>query len=265
MSQSRRNRAGSSGCQYSQIMPYEPIIPQGQRLGTSRKVDGAVTGQLFEGGKSGISGNADWQWVDEPQPVYVSSCEHEQPHKLTAEELEQAVQLAAVILEGIVRAVGVAAPHLKRWWKEKSLPAMMSAWKRAIRPRPANSQVAASTSFPASCATFVASTAEIDVAVKDSEISMTSAEWASRFRAMLTAGIFQEEQRRILSHVRIDDGDAVSVAHGTVEPLTPQQFAHRIVLMLATNPSLLNEETAAELMRVFSQLPDDHGMPALEH
>jgi len=246
-------------------MPYEPIVPEGQRLGTSRKVDGAVTGQLFEGGKSGISGNADWQWVDEPQPVYISSCEHERSHELTAEELEQAVQLAALILEGIVRAVGVAAPHLKRWWNAKSVPAMMSAWKRATRPRAANWRVAASTSSSANRATIVASTAGVEVAVKDFEISMTSAEWVSRFRAMLAAGVFEEEQRRILSHARIDDGYAVPVGHGTLEPLTPQQFAHHIVLILAANPSLLNEETAAELMRVFSQQPDDRGIPPLEH
>ncbi|AUZ34995.1 hypothetical protein C3B78_11355 [Arthrobacter sp. PGP41] len=81
---------------------------------------------------------------------------------------------------------------------------------------------------------------------------MRSAEWKERFRAMLAAGAFKDEQLRILSSARIEDDDALLETQGTMEQLTPQQFADRIKLMLEANPSLLDEETSAELRRVFS-------------
>jgi hypothetical protein len=94
---------------------------------------------------------------------------------------------------------------------------------------------------------------------------MSRAEWEHRFRAMLAAGAFKEEQLRILSNARIEDGEAVLEAQSTMEQLAPQQFADRIKLMLEANPSLLDEETSAELMRVFSARPDRVLEPAQIH
>lgn len=248
-------------------MPYEPIVPEGHRLGKSHEVHGAVTGHLFEDGKKGVKGHAAWRWVDEPEEDYSSSYEYEPPRELTPEERGFAEKIAAMILAGILLAVAEATPHVKRWWNEKAVPTVMSAWKRVTAPRKANSQVAAAASSPVSRATFVASATGVEVAVAESKISMNSAEWEHRFRAMLAAGAFKEEQLRILSNARIEDGDAVLEAQSTVEQLTPQQFADRIKLMLEANPSLLDDETSAELTRVFgarSKPSNDPGRPKLE-
>lgn len=241
-------------------MPYEPIVPEGQHLGTSRKVDGAVTGHLFEDGTNGLKGHAAWRWIDEPEPDYGPSYEYEpwreppseKPRELTPEERELANQIIAMIVVGTVRAAVAATPHVKRWWNEKAVPPVKSAWKRVTAPRKANNKAAAATSSSVSRATFVASTTAVEVAVAESKISMGSAEWKQRFRAMLAAGAFKDEQLRILSSARIEDDDALLETQGTMEQLTPQQFADRIKLMLESNPSLLDEETSAELIRVFS-------------
>lgn len=238
-------------------MPYEPIVPKGQHLGTSREVDGAVTGHLFDNGTNELRGHAAWRLVDDSEEDY-SSCDDsysyddEPSHELTPEERELAEQIAALILAGIVLAVTEAAPHVRRWWNEKAVPRVKSAWKRIPLPRKANSQVATTTSDSVTPPRFVASATGVEIAVLKSKVSMSSSEWEHRFRAMLAAGAFKDEQLRILSDARIEDGDGVLEAQSAMEQLTPRQFADRITLMLEANPSLLDNDTSAELMRVFS-------------
>ncbi|WP_427004192.1 hypothetical protein [Pseudarthrobacter sp. H2] len=255
-------------------MPYQPIIPEGQHLGTSHKVDGAVTGHLFEDGTNELKGHAAWRWVDEPEQDYSPSYEYEpsrepppeESHELTPEQRELAEKIAEMIVAGTVWAVVAATPHVKRWWNEKAVPPVKSVWKRVTAPRKANNRAASAPSSPVSPATFVASATAVEVAVAESKISMRSAEWEQRFRAMLAAGAFKEEQLRILSSARIEDGDAHLETQSTMEQLTPQQFTDRIKLMLEANPSLLDEETSAELMRVFSaqsKPSNNPGMPEI--
>ena len=197
----------------------------------------------------------------------VTECEpwHEppsgKPRELTPEERELANQIAALILNGTVRAVVAATPHVKRWWNEKAVPPVKSVWKRVTAPREANSKATVDTFSSVSRATFVASTTAVEVAIPESKISMRSAEWAQRFRAMLAAGVFKDEQLRILSRARIEDDDALLESQSTMEQLTTQQFADRIKLMLEANPSLLDEETSAELIRVFSAQPKPSSDP----
>lgn len=85
---------------------------------------------------------------------------------------------------------------------------------------------------------------------------------------MLAAGAFEEEQQRILSNARIEDGDTALETQSVAEQLTPQQFADRIKLMLESNPLLLDHATSGELMRVFSpqsKPSNDRRGPELEH
>lgn len=239
-------------------MPYEPIVPPGQRLGASHDVDGAFTGHLFEDGTTGIRGHAAWRWVDEPQPVCSSGCHCEEPQGLTPEERELAIQLAAAALVAIV---SVAGPHVRRWWRDRAVPAVASIWKRATAARKASPQAedAASSSLK-----HVVASTELVVPDAEPEFSMTSAEWAQRFRAMLTAGAFHVEQRQILLNARIEDGDGALAGGDVAQRVTPQQFAERIVAMLAANRSLLALETSSELMRVFGERVDGRHRPALE-
>lgn len=249
--------------QYSRNMPYEPIVPDGQHLGTSHEVDGAVTGHLFEDGK--LKGHAAWQWVDEPEEDYSSNYQNE-PRQLTQEELELAAKIAAMIVLFMVGVVAEATPHVKRWWNERAIPTVKSAWKRVTALRTANSTVGA-TSSSVGQATFIASAAGVEVAVAESKVRMSTAEWEHRFRAMLAAEEFKNEQLQILSHARIEDEGTVLEAQEDAKQLTAEQFADRIKLMLEANPSLLNEETSAGLMRVFSarfERSNESGRPGLE-
>lgn len=60
-------------------------------------------------------------------------------------------------------------------------------------------------------------------------VSMSSAEWQERVRAMLLARAFSEEQWRLISRARIEDGDdALLRWQSELAALTPQEFADRI-------------------------------------
>ena len=231
---------------------YEPVVPLGQHLGTSHEVDGAVTGHLFDDETNKLQGHAAWREVDEPEDDYSSRDDGKPPRQLTQEEIEQIAELAALIIHGIVKAVVVASPHVQRWWNERVVPTVQSVWKRIPKPRSAKNQVAPASQASVSRPTFVASPTGVEIELAEAKITMSSAEWEQRFRAMLAAGAFQERQRQILSHARIEDDSNALESKEATEQLTPQQFAGRIKLMLEANPSLLNDSTVPELVRVFS-------------
>jgi hypothetical protein len=73
----------------------------------------------------------------------------------------------------------------------------------------------------------VASAAGVERVVAESKTSMRNAEWEQRFRAMLAAGAFKEEQRRILSRARIENDVAALEREGVTEQLTAQQLVSR--------------------------------------
>lgn len=69
-------------------------------------------------------------------------------------------------------------------------------------------------------------------------VSMSSAEWQERVRAMLLARAFSEEQWKLLSHARVEDADHAPLEwQRELSQLTAQQFADRINLVLEANSS----------------------------
>lgn len=224
-------------------MPYEPIVPEGQHLGISHSVDGAVTGHLFEDGTNDLKGHAAWRWVDEPEQAGSPSFGYEPPRELTPEERELAELLAALILIGIIKGVETAAPHIRRWWSEKAAPTMRSAWERITASGRPRGKILVAPPPALEEIRVVMLDAGAETMVAKSKIKMSRAEWMRRFRAMVAASASQEEQQRILSTASVDDEDEAVVSSDGVSELSPQQFADEVRLMLEANPSLLNEET----------------------
>ncbi|MBW8026333.1 hypothetical protein EOG37_06490 [Clavibacter michiganensis subsp. michiganensis] len=107
------------------------------------------------------------------------------------------------MLAAVLRGAVIAAPHVRRWWVSAALPWGKKAWTRvsAAARRLRGQQPPAGFIEEAM---FVASSAGV-VSARADEIRMTSAEWERRFRWMLTAGAFAQEQMRVLSIARIDD------------------------------------------------------------
>ena len=234
-------------------MPYEPIIPKGHHLGTSHEVDGAVKGHIFEDGTNALKGHADWVWGDDPEPSYSYSYTQEPPRQLTEEERRAAAELAAFLVVLTIDGVKWAAPRIAWWWKGTASPGIKSTWRKVTILRKPGKDLAAGASSSSSTGRFAASSTGVEIAVAESEITMSSAEWEARYQAMLAAGAFTEQQRRILANARIDDSTPALDAESTKERLTPRQFADRIARMLEANPSLLNDETSESVMALLGR------------
>ena len=248
--------------QYDVRMPYEPIVPEGQHLGTSREHDGAVTGHLFDEDNN-LKGHAAWQWVDEPEesysPVYVESPTRE----LTPEERELVEQATALLLALIIIGVQAAAPRVRRWWNSTALPVIRRTWQRATR-RNAEPAVEVET-----VELLEVIEAEItpnpepgsELVVADPQFTMSSAEWAARYRAMIAAAAFQDEQARILKSAHVVDELNELSAGGDAE-LTPRAFAEHVRSMLAAKPDLLTDESVAELQHLLQRRVQKTGRSA---
>lgn len=233
---------------YDARMPrYEPIIPEGQRLGTSHEHDGAVTGHLFDE-ENKLRGHAAWKLVDdEPDDLHSSRCEASSTRQLTPEEEELIEQITALVLTLIVVGVQAASPVVKRWWTETALPAMRKAWSRVTRRKE-------STAVETVEAVELLKVVEAQVtneprlgtslAVADPVFTMSSAEWVERYRAMLVAGRFRDEQADILRRAKVVDEASPLTGQ---DDLTMRQFAANVRRTLTLNPELLTDETAAEL------------------
>jgi hypothetical protein len=233
-------------------MPFEPIIPKGHHLGTSHEVDGAVKGHIFEDGTNALKGHADWVWVDDPEPSYSYGYTPEPPRQLTEEERRIATELAAALVVLTIEGVKWAAPKIARWWKGTAAGGIKSTWRKGTTLRKSSKDLAARAPS-SSNARFVASSTGVEIAVAESKITMTSPEWEARYQAMLAAGAFTEQQRRILANAQIDDSTPALDAESTKEQLTIRQFADRIARMLEANPSLLNEETSESVMALLGR------------
>jgi hypothetical protein len=238
---------------------YEPVVPDGQHLGTSHEVDGAVTGHLFSDSDNKLQGHAAWREVDDPDEDYSSSYDYEPPRPLTQEEIERAAEMAALIILGIIKSVQWASPRVKRWWDGSAAPKLKLTWQKLRGGKKKKEAEAIDLGhLPASRATFVASPAGVEIAVAKSKLRMTSAEWERRLQAMLAAGAFQEEQRRILANAQIEDDERVLEAGSSQQELTPQQFAERVQAMLEANPVLLSDSSTAEIIRVLKRPGPDN-------
>ncbi|MET9449145.1 hypothetical protein [Streptomyces cinerochromogenes] len=81
---------------------------------------------------------------------------------------------------------------------------------------------------------------------------MSSAEWQELVLAWLKTGAIGEELWLLISNARIKDADAATLhSQRELEKLTARQGVDRIRLMLESNPSLRDEGTLTEFMRLF--------------
>lgn len=229
-------------------MPYEPIVPEGQHLGTSREHDGAVTGHLFDD-ENKLQGHAAWEWVNDPEDAYSPSYGEAPARELTPEERELIEQITALVLTLIVIGVQAAAPHVHRWWGGTAVPAMKRGWRRLTRRE--TSAEAETAELLQVIQAEIASAPEpgSELMLSDPAFTMSSVEWSERYQAMRAATHFRDEQERILAKAHIVDEISAIHASGH-ETLTPAQFAARVRAMLAANPEALNEGTVGELQRL---------------
>jgi hypothetical protein len=189
----------------------------------------------------------------DPETVWVYVTDDRETAAEAQQHAERDEQIASLAALAVMVAAQKAAPHLKRWWNDKSVPVLNAARNRLTRTRRSRSRVFVAEPFAAAETGPANSGQEVFAALDDYRASMSSAEARDRFVAALVARLFSDEQFRLLRDARVvDKGNALELA-SAMETLTPQQLGESIAAMLEANPSWPDEQTLAELKNVLGR------------
>lgn len=172
-----------------------------------------------------------------------------------SDEFDEAIASLALLAAGL--ALVTAAPYVKRWWDNTAFPALRSAkdatWRVLARaPSGETGSEGAELSAPIDAA---ASSRDVESAIGSPGISMTMTEWQERFRLMLQAEAFRDEQWKLLATARVEDDDDLPVLQRAMAQLSPQHVAERIRSMIESNPALLGGEASAGVVKALGGAP----------
>lgn len=140
----------------------------------------------------------------------------------------------------IAFAVAVAielAPHAKRLWDERVLPAAKARWEKRQARRAARRLAAVEEASVVDESNGAVQPTEIGAALDSYRADMSSDEARERFAAAVAARLFSDEQLRLLLDARIE-GEA-DFLEARTDTLTPRQVGDRIAAMLEADPALL--------------------------
>lgn len=155
-------------------------------------------------------------------------------------------------------AVGVAVGVVATLAAAKTAPVLMRRLTelRSRRSRTALGSGPASESETSGVAvrsevTSEEFTSEVNAALAERRRTMSSAEAEQRLLAVLMAAAFIADQVRALSNSELGDDPDSQVLEQTMEKLSTPQVIDSINRMIESGPSLVDDETASELMKLF--------------
>ncbi|MCX5316061.1 hypothetical protein [Streptomyces sp. NBC_00154] len=252
----------------SEYDEYEAIVRvrKGARFTRSSKTAGAHRGMTRDP-NTNERGNAEIFLKEENEPDPVAACPQGWPDSdqyeseaREQERRENAEFLAEVVFQIGLKVAEKAAPHVRKWWSEQALPAMKTKWNDQALP----SVKAKWTSVRSRTSDRRAEVAEdLQEAVTvsgDHRKTMSGAEARERLSAAVMARIYSDGQLRLVRNARVvDEGEDGPVEVGATDDLTPQRIGEYVALMLEANPSLLGEDTLAELGRLVANIRADGG------
>jgi len=212
-----------------------------------RKREGGLHQNLFDS-EGNLKGNArfipDDEHASEPlvitETVYVPA-EHRRRSQ-EQEEFERAIARIAVHFVSI--GITKAKPFAEQWWRERARPALDA--RRVKRHERRSIRNAQKMSHADEASQDIAEAPEQD------RPSMSSAEAQARYLAALAARAYSDEQMRLIANANAVDGQGMEKLMQALAELPPAQVKSLIAAM-ATNPSLLSEETLAELASVLGR------------
>lgn len=220
-------------------------------LTPSQKKEGGLHQNLFD--KDGnLKGSARFIPDDstDSEPLVVTETVYvplEQRRKTREqEELEQAI--ADLISHLIDRGIAKAKPVVDQWWRERARPAIDTKWER-MRKR---------TRRLADQKTGTATVAvgepvrDATQAVAEDRPKMSKAEAQARYLAALAARAYSDEQVRLVTNASIVDGESIAELQRSLTEL-PSGEVRGLLEEMAMNPSMLNEDSLAELASILGR------------
>lgn len=241
----------------SEYDEYEAIVRvrKNARFTRSRKTAGAHRGMTRDPDTNKV-GQAEifLKKENEPDPVaaYPQDWLDSDPHEAEAraqERRETAEFLAEVLFHVGLRLTEKAAPHVRKWWHEQALPAVKAKWSSVALGRTRDRRVEAEEERQ-----------EVVTVPGDQRTTMSGAEARKRFAAAVMARIYSDGQLRLVRNARVvDEGENGPVELGATDDLTPQRIGEHVASILEADPSLLGEDTLAELGRLVAKIRADGG------
>ncbi|MFJ7270346.1 hypothetical protein ACIQV3_27555 [Streptomyces sp. NPDC099050] len=268
----------------SEYDEYEAVVRvrKGARFVRSRKTTGAHRGMTrdpdsHEVGQAEIFLKEAEEEENEPDPVedYPQDRLDSDPQESQAraqERREEAEFLAEVLVQIGLRLAEKAAPHVRKWWFDQALPAVKAKWNdpartslktkwndRALPSVKAKWSSVARSRTSERRAEAVEDPQEIVTAEGDERTTMSGADARKRIAAAVTARLFSDGQLRLVRKARIVEEAEDGPVELDADDLTPQRIGEYVALMLEANPSLLGEDTLAELGQLIANIRADGG------
>ncbi len=221
-------------------------------LTPGHKREGGLHQNLFDS-EGKLKGNARFIPDDGsgPEPLVVTETVYvpvEQRRRTREEEeLEQAI--ADLVSHLIDRGIAKAKPLAEQWWRQTARPAI-DAQRAKMFER--GSRRKAQKKAPPIEGTVVEPSWELTEARDENRHQMSSAEAQARYLAALAARAYSDEQMRLVTSASIVDGKGRAELERSLAELPPDQIKGLIEAM-ATNPSMLGEDTLAELASILGR------------
>lgn len=162
------------------------------------------------------------------------------------EELNEAISdlLTVLIYVGYEKA----KPHVQHWWQEFGRPFVGRQWGRLKRSKP-SPQVSQTSVIEAEAQNLTSDSASGLAVQEPDRPLMSTAEAQARMLAAIAAQAFADEQMRLVNGAEIVDGENADAVREAISKLPPEIVAE-LVKNMATNPSLFDEESLAELASI---------------
>ncbi len=229
-------------------------------LTPGRKKEGGLHQNLFDADGS-LKGSARFVPADEvdPDPIYVTEyvTEHvyvpAEERRLTPEQQELADLIGEVLVAFLAKGIDRAKPHVKKWWAESVRPFVSEQRARLFQPRPKGASKANRALLNADLHTETSDQTPSEGAVSVSRPKMSSAEAQARYLAAMAARAFSEEQMRLVRSADIIDAEGVAEVEARIAELPPNEV-RELMSRMVTDPSMLSEETLAELASVLARV-----------
>jgi hypothetical protein len=232
----------------------------GAELSQSRKKPGDYS-PLTRDGDNNL-GHATLREVDEDEAAMQTVFAFVSDEREGTDELSDEQALAALAVLGVIVAARIAAPRVKQWWNERSLPFLKATRMKFLRTRAPGGELLETESSIVTGTGSAQTSSDVFPALQEYRARMSSAEARDRLIAALVARLFSEEQLNALHNAQIEDDYGTLELASAMENLTPQKLTESITAMLEANPSWPNDETLAELGKVLGH-SKGHGVPVV--
>lgn len=215
-------------------------------LTPGHKREGGLHQNLFDN-EGNLKGNARFipDQEDDPDPLVITETVYvpveQRRRSREVEELEQTI--SDLITVGITYGIAKAKPYVEQWWREKARPGVdvrRAKWSERRMRRRWGKKTSAVEATVLDQSRGLADTAAGD------RPQMSSAEAQARYLAALAARAYSDEQMRLVSDADIVESENLAQLKRSLAEL-PSDEVKSLIEAMATDPSLLGEDTLAEL------------------